>query len=97
MSVAATQSKRAISWVFDVAIVVSGALLGLLAVGTMLGGDHFDVHWALALLVGAPIAALMSRFPLVLSRKSTGIEVGFDSAVLVFLACFDGGSGALAV
>ncbi len=43
------------------------------------------------------VTALMSRFPLILNRNSSGIEVGFDSAVLVFLACFEGGTGALGV
>ena len=55
-----------------------------------------DLHWAVAIVVGAPVAAVMSRFPLVLNRSSTGIEVGFESAILVFLACFHGGTGALA-
>ena len=59
--------------------------------------QHFDRHWIAALVLGPPVIALMSRFPLVLTRSAGGIEVGFDSAVLVFLVCFDGGAGALAV
>jgi len=94
---AARPDKSAISWVFDVTVMVAGISIGLMAVAGLLAGDHFDTHWALALLLGAPIAAVMSRFPLVLSRTSTGIEVGFESAMLVFLLVFDGGSGALAV
>ena len=35
----------------------------------------------------------MSRFPLVLDRGASGVEVGFESAVLVFLACYHGGEG----
>src|SRR5687768_9075733 len=77
--------------------MVAGALMGLLALLGLLLGGHLDAHWALALLIGPPIIALMSRFPLVLDRASAGIEVGFESAVLVFLACYDGGDGALAV
>ena len=69
----------------------------LVALGDLLFGGHLDMQWTLALLIGAPIAALMSRFPLVLNRSSSGIEVGFDSAVLVFLVCFHGGAGALGI
>ena len=91
------QDKRAVSWAFDVAVMAVGAGLGLTALTGLFRGNDFDTYWALALLLGAPVAALMSRFPLVLSRASSGIEVGFESAVLVFLACFDGGHGALSV
>jgi len=77
--------------------MVAGGLVGLVALGDLLFGGHLDMKWTLALLVGAPIAALMSRFPLVLNRSSSGIEVGFDSAVLVFLVCFHGGAGALGI
>ena len=91
----ATQHKRAISWTFDVAVMVAGALLGAIGLVGMFG--HLDSHWIVALLVGPPLIVVMARFPLVLSRSSTGIEVGFESAVLVFLASYDGGQGALAV
>ena len=94
---APTQHKRAISWTFDVAIMVAGALIGAGALVGLLGGGHLDTHWTVALLVGPAVIVVTARFPLVLVRSSTGIEVGFESAVLVFLACYDGGSGALAV
>jgi diguanylate cyclase (GGDEF)-like protein len=97
VSVPGAQPKRAVSWTFDVTIMVAGALVGLVAVGDLFFGEHLDIHWAMALLIGPPVTALMSRFPLVLNRSSSGIEVGFDSAVLVFLVCFDGGAGALGV
>jgi diguanylate cyclase (GGDEF)-like protein len=93
----AAERKRAISWAFDAAVIASGATLSLIGLLVLLLSGELDVHWALALAIGAPVVAVMSRFPLVLSRSSTGIEVGFDSAVLVFLACFHGGAGALAV
>ena len=97
MSVPRAQQKRAISWCFDGTVVVAGGVVGLVAVFTMLFGGDFDTKWLVALLIGAPLAAVMSRFPLILNRNSSGIEVGFDSAVLVFLACFEGGAGALGV
>ena len=88
-------NKRAISWTFDVSIMVAGALVGAAALVGLAG--HLDSHWVVALLVGPAIIVVMARFPLVLSRSATGIEVGFESAVLVFLASYHGGLGALAV
>jgi diguanylate cyclase (GGDEF)-like protein len=58
---------------------------------------HLDLLWAVALLVAAPVCGIMSRFPLLLDRSSGGIEVGFESAVLIFLACVHGGDGALGI
>jgi diguanylate cyclase (GGDEF)-like protein len=97
VSVPGAQPKRAVSWIFDVTIMVAGGLVGLVALGDLLFGGHLDMQWTVALLIGAPVTALMSRFPLVLNRSSSGIEVGFDSAVLVFLVCFHGGAGALGI
>ena len=93
---ALTERKSAASWVFDGAIAASGVLIGVLSVAVLVL-NHFDEHWIAALVLGPPVIVLMSRFPLVLTRSAGGIEVGFDSAVLVFLACYDGGVGALAV
>jgi diguanylate cyclase (GGDEF)-like protein len=91
-----TERKSAASWTFDLAVSTSGVLIGLLAITALLVGD-LDRHWLAVLVLGPPVIALMSRFPLVLTRKAGGIEVGFDSAVLVFLAISYGGAGALAV
>ncbi len=93
---ASTERKSAASWTFDTAVSASGVLIGLLSIAALYVG-HFDRHWIAAMVLGPPVIALMSRFPLVLTRSAGGIEVGFDSAVLVFLVCFDGGAGALAV
>lgn len=89
--------KRAVSWAFDVSIMLAGAVIGLGALLSLTLGPHLDAHWLTALVVGAPVIVVMSRFPLVLSRSATGIEIGFESAVLVFLAAYHGGEGALAV
>jgi diguanylate cyclase (GGDEF)-like protein len=97
MSLPGSQSKRPISWAFDGSVMAGGAILGLLAVVELLTEGNFNHQWAIALIAGAPLIALMSRFPLVLDRGSGGIEIGFESAVLVFLVCFHGGEGALGV
>jgi diguanylate cyclase (GGDEF)-like protein len=91
------ENKGAASWAFDGAVMAAGLSVGLLAVAGMLATHQFDLRFLLALVVGAPIIALMSRFPLVLNRVNGGIEVGFESAVLVFLACYEDPASALVV
>ncbi|HWI43802.1 MAG TPA: EAL domain-containing protein [Nocardioides sp.] len=39
------------------------------------------------MLVLVPVIALVARFPLVIDRADGGIEVGFDSNVLMFMLC----------
>jgi diguanylate cyclase (GGDEF)-like protein len=97
MSLPGSQSKGPISWAFDGSVMAGGAILGLLAVVELLTEGNFTHEWVIALLAGAPLIALMSRFPLVLDRGSGGIEIGFESAVLVFLVCFHTGEGALGI
>jgi diguanylate cyclase (GGDEF)-like protein len=63
----------------------------------MLVGQGPDLRFFIALLAGGPVIAVMSRVPLVLNRVSGGIEVGFDSAVLVFLACYEDPASALVI
>ncbi len=92
-----TSDKRAVSWAFDATVVLAGLVLGLVGLLELFDPDVFSSTWAIALLLGPPVTVLMSRFPLVLTRATAGIEVGFDSAVLVFLACFQGGHGALGI
>ena len=90
MSVPGAVAKRGVSWGFDLSVVVAGLLLALVGVAELVA--NISVFWAVALLVGAPLCALMARFPLLLDRSSGGIEVGFESAVLIFLACVEGGA-----
>jgi diguanylate cyclase (GGDEF)-like protein len=89
--------KSAASWAFDGAVMAAGWSVGLLAVVGMLAGQGADLRFWVALLAGAPVIAVMSRFPLVLNRATGGIEVGFDSAVLVFLACYEDPASALVI
>src|ERR671920_76255 len=89
--------KRPISRCFDLGVDGIGVAVICWALASFLLSGSLDRTWVLAAAGGVPLIALMSRFPLVLTRGTGGIEVGFESAVLVFLACLDGGSGALAV
>jgi hypothetical protein len=38
-------------------------------------------------LLGIPLILIVSRFPMVVDNRDGGIEVGFDSCVLMFLLC----------
>src|ERR671921_611376 len=89
--------KRPISRCFDLGVDGIGVAVICWALASFLLSGSLDRTWVLAALGGVPLIALMSRFPLVLTRGTGGIEVGFESAVLVFLGCLHGGSGALAV
>lgn len=91
------QRKRPVSWAFDGIVTVAGVSIGLLAIlGLLIGGGADRAFW-ISLLLGAPAIAVMARFPLVLDREGGGIEIGFDSAVLVFLAIYGEPHGALAI
>jgi diguanylate cyclase (GGDEF)-like protein len=92
-----TVNKGAVSWTFDGSVMAAGLSVGLLALVGMFAGQRFDSQFFIALLAGAPVIAVMSRFPLVLNRATGGIEVGFDSAVLVFLACYMDPASALVI
>jgi diguanylate cyclase (GGDEF)-like protein len=89
--------KSTLSRLFDASVTGVGAAIGIWAVLAFVLSGRLDSGWMLAAAGGVPLIALMSRFPLVLTRGSTGIEVGFESAVLVFLACWQDSVGALAV
>ncbi|MGZ4591256.1 MAG: putative bifunctional diguanylate cyclase/phosphodiesterase [Actinomycetes bacterium] len=92
-----TERKRPVSWAFDAIVMVAGVSIALLALLGVLAGDDLDRAFWICLLVGAPMIGVMARFPLVLDRDGGGIEIGFDSAVLVFLAVYGEPPTALAV
>jgi diguanylate cyclase (GGDEF)-like protein len=91
------ERKRAVSWVFDVAVMAVGILAGLVALVAVPLTGQLDLRFLMLLTAGAPVIALMSRFPLVLTRESSGLEIGFESSVLVFLACTTSPLEALAI
>jgi diguanylate cyclase (GGDEF)-like protein len=58
-------------------------LLGWALTTAVAGGWQFGV----ATLVALPLVVVVARFPLVLDGEDGGIEIGFDSGVLMFLLC----------
>ena len=67
--------------------------LGVFAVGVAVIADAcvafaakgFSGSWMLLLTI--PMIVLIARFPIVLDNGEGGVEVGFDSSVLMFLLC----------
>jgi diguanylate cyclase (GGDEF)-like protein len=49
--------------------------------------DGVGWHLGLATLVAVPLITVVARFPMILDSGSGGIEVGFDSSILIFLLC----------
>jgi diguanylate cyclase (GGDEF)-like protein len=94
---AAPAGKSVLSWSFDLIVITTGAALAVHALARFLGSGAADTSWLLTFVFGVPLIALMARFPLQLSRAGVGIEVGFESAVLVALVVQGDGYGALAV
>jgi diguanylate cyclase (GGDEF)-like protein len=73
-----------VSRVFDGLVVVLGLLVFAGALVQLLR-DGWTVPWLH--LLSIPLIVLIARFPLLLDRGDGGIEVGFDSSVLMFLIC----------
>ena len=69
---------------FDGAVCAAGLLVFLVsAVGVAQDG----LAQITPALLGIPLIVIVSRFPLVVDNRDGGIEVGFDSCVLMFLLC----------
>src|SRR4051794_30150672 len=85
--------RRRAGLALDALVVLAGLLIAAYAVSAW-AGLH-ERQWPL--LLGAPVVVLMARYPLVLMRVGGDIEIGFDSAVLVFLALNAPPAEALAV
>jgi diguanylate cyclase (GGDEF)-like protein len=94
---AAPADKSVPSWGFDLAVALLGLGLGARAVAGFLGSGQGDTGWLITCALSVPLIALMARFPLQLSRGGAGIEVGFESAVLVALVVLGDGFAALTV
>ncbi|HET6700096.1 MAG TPA: EAL domain-containing protein [Nocardioidaceae bacterium] len=82
---AATPTRRpTVSHCFDGAVLALGLGLFAWAVVAMFrhGTQGPGVEW-----LAIPLIAIIARFPMLLDRGAGGIEVGFDSCVLMFLLC----------
>ena len=71
------------SRVFDALVLIFGLALGIfVCVQTVASGEGFG-----RALLCVPLVVLIARFPMLLDRDGGGLEVGFDSCVLMFLLC----------
>ncbi len=84
MTTKRTRLRDAPSWWFDLGL----CLLGLALLAWSLPAA-WDGGWnvGLAALVGVPLIVVVARFPMVLDNADGGIEIGFDSLILVYLLC----------
>jgi diguanylate cyclase (GGDEF)-like protein len=70
-----------------------GLLLSVFAVGMVLAAVSTyvvvssDPQLSRPFLLAVPLIVVIAKFPIVLDRGDGGIEIGFDSAVLMFLLC----------
>jgi diguanylate cyclase (GGDEF)-like protein len=82
----ASSAGRAWRWRYHLALLTVGlAVFGCAAVSSARDGVGWDL--GLAILVAVPIIVVVARFPMILDGGSGGIEVGFDSSILIFLLC----------
>src|SRR4051812_9718438 len=89
-----TRLRDSRSWAFDLSLCLLGvAILAAVAPHAWNGGWHV----ALAALLGVPLVVVVARFPMVLDGQDGGIEIGFDSTVLMFLLCTFDATSAVAV
>ncbi|MGH3367571.1 MAG: putative bifunctional diguanylate cyclase/phosphodiesterase [Nocardioidaceae bacterium] len=73
------------SLVFDGLVFALGVLVFAGAVGRVLVAGEWLAPWPY--LISIPLIVVIRRFPLILDRAEGTIEIGFDSSVLIFLAC----------
>jgi diguanylate cyclase (GGDEF)-like protein len=85
------------SWCYHLAMLAVGLVVALVAVVEVARHDSSDWQFAVALLVSVPLIAIVARFPMVLDSGWGGVEVGFDSSILMFLLCTEDRFEALVV
>jgi diguanylate cyclase (GGDEF)-like protein len=89
-----TRLRDSRSWAFDLSLCLTGlAVLLVVLPHAWAGGWHV---W-LAAVLGVPLVVVVARFPMILDGEDGGIEIGFDSTVLMFLLCTFDPRSALAV
>ena len=69
---------------FDLAVFVLGVLLVALATVNVVRDGRPMTGLA---LLSVPLIVVIAKFPMVLDSGDGGIEVGFDSSILMFLLC----------
>jgi len=80
-----TRTGSTREWAFHfLVLAVALAMVAVVAVDVARGGD-INRRFGAALLVCAPLIALIARFPIVLDGVGGTIELGFESCVLMFL------------
>lgn len=79
------------------AIFCLGVVIAVIATATVVVDDAADWRLAVGALIAVPLIALVARFPMVLDSGAGGIELGFDSSILMFLLCTYPTSQALVV
>lgn len=94
MAAAFDRFRESRSWWFDLAVCCAGILAFVFSLAYV---EPHDWRYALSALVGVPLIVLVARFPMVLDDGKHGIEVGFDSTILIFLLCTIDVPDALAV
>ena len=84
MTTKRTRLRDSRSWRFDLGLCVLGlALLAWSLPVARAGGWEVGV----AALICVPLVVVVARFPMVLDSEDGGIEIGFDSIVLMYLLC----------
>src|SRR4051794_10024895 len=69
---------------FDLGVLVAGVMLFVNAGSHVIAGPAVEWYWWLTV----PLIVVIARFPMVLDNNDGGgIEVGFDSSILMFLLC----------
>jgi diguanylate cyclase (GGDEF)-like protein len=94
MTTQRTRLRDQRSWRFDLSTFVLGLALLVWSLPSALDGGW---QVGLAALLGVPLIVLVARFPMVLDNEDGGIEIGFDSIVLVYLLCTFDARPALAI
>jgi diguanylate cyclase (GGDEF)-like protein len=89
-----TRLRDSRAYLFDVSLCILG--MGLLG-WALASGLQAEWELAVAAVVGIPLVALMARYPMVLDGEDGGIEIGFDSSILMFLLCTFDAPSAIAV
>ncbi|MDQ4055107.1 MAG: EAL domain-containing protein [Actinomycetota bacterium] len=78
-----TPSESRGRW-FDLAVCGVGLAI-FAATAVVVAQDELTL--TVPALVGVPLIVVVARFPLVVDNRYGGIEVGFDSSILMFLLC----------